>query len=136
MENRASLLFVYGTLLTGTANPALDRLVKRCLVPIGAATTPGSLYRLGGYPAAIPDPHCASLIHGVVVRVRHPWLCWPRLDRYEDCGRLYTRERVTAFLGPSGARVTCWMYHFQGGVRHRQRIRGGDFPAFRRRLGS
>ncbi|KAA3626325.1 MAG: gamma-glutamylcyclotransferase [Proteobacteria bacterium] len=132
MENRSTLLFVYGTLLTGTGDAALDRLLKRCLVPLNDAVVRGRLYRLGGYPGAVPDPECQTRVPGVIVHVRHARFCWPRLDRYEDCGRLYTRERITAFALPGGVPVSCWIYRYRGRTRFRQRIRSAEYQAVRR----
>lgn len=136
MKSPTSLLFAYGTLLTGTGNAALDRLVKRCLTPVTDAVTPGTLYWLGAYPGAVPDPACDRVIQGTLVQVRRPRLCWPVLDRYEDCGRLYTRERISAFALQGSTAVECWIYRYQGRIRHRAIIPGGDFVAYRGRRGN
>lgn len=72
------------------------------------------------------------MVHGVIVRVRHARFCWPMLDRYEDCGRLYARERITAFTVPGGLSVSCWMYRYCGRTGYRRCIRSGKFQDLRR----
>ena len=47
-------LFVYGTLLSGVATPAMAALMAR-LQFLGSAGLPGTLYDLGPYPAAVPE---------------------------------------------------------------------------------
>lgn len=125
--NPESLLFIYGTLLTGTHRPAMDRMMKRALLPVTAAIVPGRLYHLGGYPGAVPSTECGQRIHGVVVCVRHPRFCWSTLDRYEDCGRLYVREHVTALAVPGNHAMRCWIYRYCGPLHHRQPVAGGDY---------
>ena len=106
------MLFAYGTLLTGAADPRLAVLLERQLRARRPARVPGLLYDLGPYPGALPGNGwvCGELLH-----LEDAALCLPLLDDYEDCDPLhperglYRRERVQA-LDAGGGAVGCWIY--------------------------
>ncbi len=83
----ASLLFVYGSLMSGLS--AADMLANvACLGPARTASS-FALVTLNGYPGLVPG---ASSIHGELYRV--PKHLWPRLDGYEGAPRLYRRVPI------------------------------------------
>lgn len=127
-----TLLFVYGTLMTGRsaheqyAQPA-ERLGEACL--------PGLLFNLpGGYPGVVVSPEqvltdtaCGSsvllncrhpqqeavpLVHGELLRLLKPIEQLPRLDRYEDAAADGSGEyrRVLAAVWSGGEWKAAWIY--------------------------
>ncbi len=132
-----SYLFIYGTLLTGTGNPGLDRLVRQHLEPLGEATIQGKLYDLGHYPGAVPSHRTTDRISGILCLVRQFDVCIPKLDRYEGCDRQdpargdYRRQTTDAILQVSAQTVTTWVYFYQKKLSFKPRIRHGDYRRFR-----
>lgn len=132
------LLFAYGTLLTGTGDPALDRAFRRGTRDLGPGWISGRLVGLGGYPGATPGP---GRIHGRLFRLCAGARLLSRLDRYEGTatagGRaLFARRRTPVRVAapdvpPHGARtLAAWVYWYCGRARGRRPIPGGRWPAF------
>jgi gamma-glutamylcyclotransferase (GGCT)/AIG2-like uncharacterized protein YtfP len=86
---------------------ALLRQLTGKAFPVSAAILRGfrKWSSAGGFPYILPEPGAA--VEGLVVRgVDHESLS--RLDRYEDEGRLYLRQKVTVTCGER--RVACQTY--------------------------
>lgn len=116
---RGVLLFAYGTLLTGTGNDTLDRLLRKNLIPLESATIQGRVIDLGRYPGAVPTRNGARL-SGTLLRVLNPVLLLRIIDRYEDYDRHeprrseFVRRRVSVQLNASGRNVPAWVYWYRG----------------------
>lgn len=96
--------FAYG------ANLETDRLRRWCQEPVavvGLACVDG--YELGfdrhGYANIRPQPE--SRVWGICYELSAAAL--QRIDEYEDCPRVYQRQRVTVRL-PGGTRGRTWVY--------------------------
>jgi len=110
-----ALVFVYGTLLKGHPNHGHLRAAE-FLGP--HVTAPDyTMLHLGGYPGVRPGGRTA--IHGEVYRVSPATLA--RLDRLEDCPRLFVREPIAT---PWGA---AYIYLLAKPAR-RRRIPDGIWP--------
>ncbi|MDR1533744.1 MAG: gamma-glutamylcyclotransferase [Planctomycetota bacterium] len=91
-EPAETLLFVYGTLMRDNS----ARHLLAGAVRTGEATATGySLYDLGAYPAAVPDP--GGRVKGELYRVDRPTL--ERLNEYEGEGSLFKLERTAVANG-------------------------------------
>lgn len=88
MSDKNILVFCYGTLLSGSSNPA-ERLVNAEVVC--HASAPGSIYDLGWYPGYQPHINDQPVL-GELIRVDKEGL--ERLDAYEGYPGLYTRMEV------------------------------------------
>jgi len=132
-------LFLYGSLLTGSGNRALDRLVARHCRTLGRGYIRARLYDLGPYPGAVASDKPQERVYGELFELTKPHHCLPRLDTYE--GYLpnapehseYLRDRVIATLEGSRRTVQAWVYFFNGAVTHQPRITRGDYLAYRAR---
>lgn len=131
-------LFIYGSLLTGSGLPAVDRLLPKYSRCLGAAVMRGRLYLLDGYPGALPSFRCQDRVLGRVVRLRDAERVIRRLDDYEDFRRdrpkrgEFIRARTVVTLLSSGRRLPVWVYLYNGCVKDKRRIPEGDYPGFRR----
>ncbi len=122
------LLFVYGTLRPSLAGGVRELVAS--LVPAGAATMPGLLYDLGGYPGMVAGD---GLVHGELLRLSSPDEL-AALDAYEECGGpnpLYHRA-VAIVRRENGEQATAWAYFYMRSVAGKTRIHGGDYLAYRR----
>lgn len=116
-------VFVYGTLLSGSCNPA-GRMVDAEVV--GPATIPGQIYDLGWYPgfkrqSVVEEP---SLVKGELIRIDEEGL--ERLDAYEGCPHLYSRAEITA-ITDDGEAIPAYVYEYNGNVHEDDVIPHGDF---------
>jgi len=119
-------LFIYGTLLTGTRSPRLNRAMAR----LGARTRPAMirarLYGLGAYPGAVPSPTAGDRVYGRLVSLPNAALL-RQLDRYEDY--LPTRPADSEFVRIATEAISlsdrrpirCWVYFYNGDVAGRPR---------------
>jgi gamma-glutamylcyclotransferase (GGCT)/AIG2-like uncharacterized protein YtfP len=106
------LLFVYGTLRRHFEN-RYARLLRDRAELLGAATVPGSIYRVGHFPAYRPEP--AGDVHGELYRMQYPVKLLRILDKYE---------------GPQFERITvngAWLYQYKEHLPVETRIASGDF---------
>lgn len=116
-------LFVYGTLLPGSANP-WSRLLWDAAEDLGPATLPGRLYHLGAYPAFLHASAEGQVVHGRLARLtRDSDLA--HLDEYE--GPEYERDLRTATF-PDGSTVQVWIYVYQGPIDEARLIPDGRWP--------
>jgi gamma-glutamylcyclotransferase (GGCT)/AIG2-like uncharacterized protein YtfP len=112
------MLFVYGT-LRSEFNNEYARLLRSQAKLVGPATVPGSIYRVGHYPAYKPEP--AGEVHGELYRLTDPEITLKVLDEYE--GEDF--ERVVV----QGAQVQSWIYQYKKEPPKYCRISSGDFCA-------
>lgn len=126
-------LFAYGTLLTGTGHPHIDKLVRRCRARSLPAYMHGRLYDLGPYPGARSSASPAERVYGEVIVLRRPERALPILDRYEVYipakpeGCEFVRRRLSVYLIPSRQPLEAWVYLYNRPARYRARIRSGDY---------
>src|SRR3954451_4045090 len=107
-------LFVYGTLLSGLASPTLAGVMSRLAFDV-PATTPGELFDMGPYPAAVPDPASGSVVRGELYAIPADPSTLALLDNYEGhfadrpAQSLFRRSRVTVTRA-DGTTAPAWMY--------------------------
>ena len=127
----AAFLFVYGTLRQG-AGSGMHRWLARRAQYVASATFPGRLYRLDGYPGAVPSDAPGALVHGEVYRLCDPDPVLAHLDRYEECGpgapepTEFVRRMCDVWLHDS-ATVPAWIYLYNRRTDNLQPIPSGDF---------
>jgi len=121
----SSLLFVYGTLRRGCANPHAE-LLERSGQFLGSARVRGKLYRVEWYPGITLGGGADELVVGDLFRVDDP-SAMEELDRYEGSNE-YQRVTTAAAL-ENGDRVECWVYEYIGPVTEAARIASGDWMA-------
>jgi gamma-glutamylcyclotransferase (GGCT)/AIG2-like uncharacterized protein YtfP len=128
-------LFVYGTLRSSAAPPALQFQLQNLLAPLarlGRATTAGVLYDLGEYPGAVFGG--AAKIVGEVIQLPSDDSVLAALDEYEGFdphdpqGSLYLRVRREVTLA-DGRSLDCWAYAYNRDVTGHATIPGGDYLA-------
>lgn len=131
-----TLLFAYGSLLTGSGLPRVDDLLAAHADDLGAAVMRGRLYLMTGYPGAVPSCHAGEWISGRVFRVRDFSRLIRRLDAYEDyfparpAASEFVRARSVAMLRATGRRVPVWVYLYNRRVNGRRRLYDGDYAAW------
>jgi gamma-glutamylcyclotransferase (GGCT)/AIG2-like uncharacterized protein YtfP len=114
------LLFVYGTLMRGfSLHPLLEGQAEY----LGEAETPGLLFDLGRYPAALKS--ATGKIRGEIYRLLDPAF-WRVLDSAE--GSQYHREEAGMEQAPGGSLRAC-MYWYVGPLDRAIPIPGGDYRA-------
>jgi gamma-glutamylcyclotransferase (GGCT)/AIG2-like uncharacterized protein YtfP len=107
-------LFVYGTLLTGTGQPHLDRLLREHADNLGPATLRARLYDLGPFPGAVPSSRPRDRVVGQLFRLHRPALLAP-LDRYEgyradaEAASGFVRRSARVTLGEAHGTVVAWV---------------------------
>ena len=122
-------LFVYGTLRTSRVPVGLRGIIGS-LVRLGRATTAGTLYDLGPYPAAVFEGD--RQIVGEVLELPDDPRVLAALDDYEGFRSddvqvsLYLRVRRPATLA-DGRRLECWAYAYNGDVTGFPQIASGDY---------
>src|SRR4051794_13770624 len=130
-------LFVYGTLLSGLASPTLAGLMSR-LAFVGPATTPGELFDMGPYPAAVPDPASGSVVRGELYALPADPSTLALLDTSEGpsaarpAQSLFRRPRVTV-IRADGTTGSAWTYVWNRPLTAARRIADGDYRAARQR---
>ncbi len=126
-------LFVYGSLLTGSGLPHIDRLLPGLGDELGGAVMRGRLYLLDGYPGALPSHRRCDAVFGAVIRLRDFGRVIRRLDEYEayypahPARSEFIRTRTVVTLVSTERRVPAWVYLYNGSIKGRRRIRGGDY---------
>jgi gamma-glutamylcyclotransferase (GGCT)/AIG2-like uncharacterized protein YtfP len=139
------LFFAYGSLLTGTGNPQVDEAMSGGTEELGPGFIHARLYELGGYPGAVPglaapgtDPADPPTVWGRLFAVRDPEAFFALLDDYEDfrpqapeAGEFF-RTTTHIHLPRATRPVMGQIYFFNRRVAESQRIRSGDYSAFRK----
>jgi gamma-glutamylcyclotransferase (GGCT)/AIG2-like uncharacterized protein YtfP len=128
LQQRDSLLFVYGTLLRFCDVPMARRLRKHARY-VGTALLRGRLYDSGHYPCMRPARGRGEWIAGEVYRVACRAVL-ATLDRYEAGagveGPRFVRRRVRVYI----TRTLCrdaWVYEHRGPLLRCVRIVHGDY---------
>jgi gamma-glutamylcyclotransferase (GGCT)/AIG2-like uncharacterized protein YtfP len=116
------MLFVYGTLRSEFDN-RYARLLRSQAQLVGAATVPGTIYRVRHYPAYRPEP--AGEVHGQLYRLTDAETTLKALDEYE--GEDF--ERVVVDTALDAARSQAWIYRYKKDPPENSRISSGDFCA-------
>jgi gamma-glutamylaminecyclotransferase len=90
-------VFVYGTLMRAGANHGVLRRLGATFVGTAVTREPRLLVDLGPYPAIVPTTGAeTTCVAGEVWDVAEAEL--PKLDAFEGCPGLYTRERIAVLL--------------------------------------
>jgi gamma-glutamylcyclotransferase (GGCT)/AIG2-like uncharacterized protein YtfP len=125
------LLFVYGTLMRGHANP-MSKLLSERADYLGPARCQGRIYRIAHYPGLLLSDDSADIVHGELFRMPDPVALLPVLDDYEQCGpdfpepTGYLRRPLPVTLD-DGSVVEAWTYIFNRRVKESTRIASGRF---------
>jgi gamma-glutamylcyclotransferase (GGCT)/AIG2-like uncharacterized protein YtfP len=123
VQDMNEYLFVYGTLLGGAPDQAVNRVVRSHCRDAGAASVAGRLYRIGWYPGLVPDREDPPRrVSGRLLRIKAPECCWPVLDAYEGYRRgapdrsEFVRQRIVVRREPDGEALEAWVYVYNGSV--------------------
>ncbi|MEM7399214.1 MAG: gamma-glutamylcyclotransferase family protein [Pseudomonadota bacterium] len=117
-------IFVYGTLRHGSNHPMARRLTAQAR-HIGQARTPGRLYDMGWYPAAMFDAESATRIIGDVFALPPGGRLLAEIDAYEEGDPNYERIRLDVTI-IGGGKLHVWTYGVHTPPNNRV-IPGGDF---------
>lgn len=129
------LIFVYGTLRAGPANPLALELAA-CWEFVEEGVMRGRLYEIGGYPGAVLSRSADHRVWGELYRIRERDRLFAWLDEYEGCAadsprpHEYLRQRVR-ILPRSGGEALAWVYLYNQPVAGLGEILGGDYLAKR-----
>ncbi len=129
-------LFVYGSLRRGFQNPAYE-YISNYFTLLGPATTPGALYDMGSYPAALPGTGTAVITGELYTIKNENEFDWAiaQIDDYEGLNPeatetpLYRRSTATVQL-TDGTTVEAWIYWYNGDITGRPVIESGDVFEF------
>lgn len=140
-EIMPNFLFVYGTLKRGT-EAKMSHFLARYADYYRDGTWQGRLYRLNGYPGAIPSDDPNDVIHGEVFRLRQPTRALSGLDEYEETASgLFRREvfpiTVQEFVAGGDTEtqtshhktvvIRAWVYIYNKAIDGKARIESGRF---------
>lgn len=123
-SQQPSYLFVYGTLRTSIEIPVKEE-IRGHVELVGEAEISGTLYDMGGYPAAVPADD--SVIKGELLRITDPEKVFAALDIYE--GTNYRREQQEIVMA-GGEKVNAWVYWYVQPVDNKPRILEKDYLAY------
>jgi gamma-glutamylcyclotransferase (GGCT)/AIG2-like uncharacterized protein YtfP len=127
----SDLLFVYGTLMRGYANP-MARLLSANADFVGEARCRGRLYLVKHYPGLVLSDEAADIVFGELYRLRARDDMLREFDTYEACGEgfpeptQYVRKMLPLTLADGTAREA-WTYLYNWPVAHLPRIASGRF---------
>ncbi|MGO8759548.1 MAG: gamma-glutamylcyclotransferase [Terracidiphilus sp.] len=133
-------LLAYGTLQPGLAPAKIAPLAAK-LRPVGEGFIRGTLYDLGRYAGAVPDPASTSRIAGTVMELPEDESFLHQLDGYEGFDPStpetseYIRERQTVELSEGGT-LECWIYSYNRQPEFARRIAddGGAGARWQKRI--
>jgi gamma-glutamylcyclotransferase (GGCT)/AIG2-like uncharacterized protein YtfP len=126
-------LFAYGTLVTGTAERAVEHLLRSRARPVARAFAYGELFDLGGYPGMVTVRRGNRKVFGMLYRLSCPARALAVLDAYEGHRERahgaseFWRRCLTVYTLPRGQPVSSWVYLYNRSLRYRPRIRTGDY---------
>jgi gamma-glutamylcyclotransferase (GGCT)/AIG2-like uncharacterized protein YtfP len=122
-------VFFYGTLMAGFDRRRRAGIDDK-LTYAGRGSINASLFDLGIYPAAVPDP--GGRVRGEVYDVQEAPAVLAALDEIEGYtpehpdSSLYIRSKVPVTL-PDGTETTAWVYFYNAPLGQAQRIPSGDY---------
>lgn len=128
--------------MTGTGQPAVERVLRELCEPRGPGFIRARLYDLGRYPGAVPSADPGDRVAGRLFRLRAWETALRRLDRYEhfdaedEAGSAFVRRPVEVVLSPARKSVIAWAYYYNRPVDRRRRVVPADWAAWLRRRGS
>jgi gamma-glutamylcyclotransferase (GGCT)/AIG2-like uncharacterized protein YtfP len=133
------LLFVYGTLRRGFANPVRNVLEEHASLA-SPASLRGKLYEIDGYPGVILSDDPDDLVYGEVYIITDRDVLFSILDNYEESSahyphpQEYERKKVWITLQNSENKKA-WAYLYNWKLNGRVRIFSGDYLKYRAELG-
>lgn len=125
------LLFVYGTLRRCAVNEMTCLLAEKAEF-ISNASFRGRLYKIDGYPGAVPSDTLTDLVHGEVYRLHDPGWLLTCLDSYEECGQgfpeptEYVRKLRQVRLC-AGKKLLAWIYLYNRPTENLALLPSGNF---------
>jgi len=125
------LLFVYGSLKRCADNPMQRRLLKTADF-VAEGFYQGRLYRLNGYPAAVPSDSPSDKVYGDIFQLRNAEATFKWLDAYELCipkswvPAEYIRNKAGIHLC-QGKAISAWIYLYQRPTLGLRRIKNGNY---------
>lgn len=138
--DKRQLLFVYGSLLLPTGDPAVDGALARAH-SLGLGHIHARLYDLGDYPGATyAAPGSAQVppkVLGRLLGIADPDPFFQVLDRYEGFDRSkplaseFVRSTTAVTLLESGGSVLSQVYFYNLDTRGKRLIPSGDYLAYR-----
>lgn len=126
-------LFGYGTLLTGTPEETINRLIRNALLPKCRAYIHGRLHGLGPYPGAVPVPDRSEKVFGQVFAIERSGRVLSALDAYEGYRpqhpyqSAFVRRATTAMQLSCQRPLTVWVYYYNGHPPWTSRLPSGDY---------
>lgn len=131
MNYRQNLIFVYGTLLSGTDSRMHQWLAARADF-VGPGSFRGRLISLGHYPGLISSRRPADQVYGEIYRLLEPVKTLVQLDAYEEydasrpskCEYIRVMRRVRC---SNGRNLSCWIYLYNREGKRKPLIPSGDF---------
>jgi gamma-glutamylcyclotransferase (GGCT)/AIG2-like uncharacterized protein YtfP len=132
-------LFVYGSLRQDAGHGMHHLLAAHDASLVGPATVRGELYTLGEYSGLVPRSDTTDRVRGELYELEAADVerALNALDDYEGLGdessppHEYRRELLPVEIG-DGRQVKAWAYVLNRSVEGLERIRSGDFVAWRR----
>jgi gamma-glutamylcyclotransferase (GGCT)/AIG2-like uncharacterized protein YtfP len=127
------LLFVYGSLRSGSGNLMAERLASEA-THVGDATVAGALYDTGSFPAMRPCDDSSARVHGELwaLHVDTAASLLAVLDQYEGYapdarfGSLFVRVRAEVQF-EDGSTREAWLYRYNHATDPASRIMSGDW---------
>ncbi len=125
------LIFVYGTLLSGTGS-RMSRWLASQADFVDQGQFQGRLFRIGNYPGVVSSKRPVDRVRGEIYRVRNPAHSLAQLDAYEnyDPARPSQSEYLRV-LRPvrlrRGGTLDCWVYVYNRRRSRLPRIASGNF---------
>lgn len=131
MNYRQDLIFVYGTLLSGTNSRMHQWLAARADF-VDSGSLRGRLISLGHYPGLIPSRRPTDQVYGEIYRLREPVKTLVQLDAYEEydparpsrCEYIRVMRKVRC---SKGRNLSCWIYLYNREGKRKPLITSGDF---------
>lgn len=126
-------LFIYGSLITGTKHPQINRCIQRDCVSLGSAHIKGKLFDLGSYPGAVADTQ--HNVFGQLLKIRNAAAVLRLLDAYEAYNPQqpksseFVRAITTATLLDENKPYRCWIYWYNLKPYANRRIESGNYVA-------
>ena len=134
-KSQGEYIFLYGSLLTGTPDRRLNKLLKPQLRHARPAAIRARLYHVGRYPGAVASAVKTDRVYGRLLKIANPRLL-RLLDRYEVCyidnagGSEFVRTDIQAQILPSLKLVNCWVYFYNRAIAGKRRIISGDYVKY------